>query len=82
MTTTSPFFSIGVTTYDRHDLLIETLNSIRWFLEKFSNLQTIGRNGLHRYNNQDHSMMTGIFAARNVVGANYDIWSVNTEIEY
>ena len=60
----------------------KNLMTIRRYLEKFSNLQTIGRNGLHRYNNQDHSMMTGIFAARNVVGANYNIWSVNTEMEY
>ena len=56
--------------------------TIRRYLEKFSNLQTIGRNGLHRYNNQDHSMMTGVFAARNIVCANHDIWSVNTEMEY
>jgi protoporphyrinogen oxidase len=60
----------------------KNLMTIRRYLENFSNLQTIGRNGLHRYNNQDHSMMTGVFAARNVIGANCDIWSVNTEIEY
>jgi protoporphyrinogen oxidase len=60
----------------------KNLMSIRRYLKKFSNLQTIGRNGLHRYNNQDHSMMTGVFAARNIVGANYDIWSVNTEMKY
>jgi protoporphyrinogen oxidase len=63
--------------YERH------LATIRLYLEQFSNLQTIGRNGLHRYNNQDHSMMTGVFAARNIVGEeNYDVWSVNTEAEY
>jgi hypothetical protein len=45
-------------------------------------LQTIGRNGLHRYNNQDHSMLTGIYAARNMTGGRYDVWSVNTEQEY
>lgn len=60
----------------------KNLMTMRRYLERFSNLQTIGRNGLHRYNNQDHSMMTGILAAQNVVGANYDIWSVNTETEY
>jgi protoporphyrinogen oxidase len=55
---------------------------LRQYIESFSNLQTIGRNGLHRYNNQDHSMLTGIFAARNIVGERNDLWSVNTEKEY
>jgi hypothetical protein len=55
---------------------------IRRYLENFPNLQTIGRNGLHRYNNQDHSMLTGVYAARNVVGERHDVWSVNTEMEY
>ena len=66
--------------YDRqyHDRIA----TIRGYLEGFSNLQTIGRNGLHRYNNQDHSMLTGEYAARNVVGGNYDVWSVNTEMAY
>jgi len=45
-------------------------------------LQTVGRNGLHRYNNQDHSMLTGIYAARNTMGGQYDVWSVNTEKAY
>ncbi len=58
------------------------LAAVRRYLESFSNLQTIGRNGLHRYNNQDHSMLTGIYAARNVAGHRYDVWSVNTEKEY
>lgn len=55
---------------------------IRRYLDGLANLQTIGRNGQHRYNNQDHSMLTGVYAARNAVGANYDIWSVNVEQEY
>ena len=55
---------------------------IRRYLASFSNLQTIGRNGLHRYNNQDHSMLTGIYAARNVTGEQHDVWSVNVEAEY
>lgn len=55
---------------------------IREYLEGFSNLQTIGRNGLHRYNNQDHSMLTGVYAARNICGECHDVWSVNTEPEY
>jgi hypothetical protein len=60
----------------------DSIATIRGYLEGFSNLQTIGRNGLHRYNNQDHSMLTGVYAARNVVGERYDVWSVNTEMAY
>lgn len=58
------------------------LEVIKEYLAGFENLQTIGRNGLHRYNNQDHSMLTGIYAARNTAGADYDVWKVNTEKEY
>lgn len=60
----------------------QNLEVIKKYLSSFKNLQTVGRNGLHRYNNQDHSMLTGIYAARNSMGAKYDIWSVNTEKEY
>jgi hypothetical protein len=60
----------------------EALGEIRAWLAKFPNLQLIGRNGQHRYNNQDHSMMTGLYAARNVAGSSYDVWSVNVEGEY
>lgn len=45
-------------------------------------IQTIGRNGLHRYNNQDHSMLTGLLAARNLAGERHDLWSVNDEGTY
>ena len=58
------------------------VKTVREYLEIFSNFQTIGRNGLHRYNNQDHSMLTGVYAARNVTGEQHDVWSVNTEQEY
>lgn len=53
-----------------------------WCLKNLSNLQTIGRNGLPRDNDQDHLMLTGVYAARNVTGERYDVWSVNTEREY
>lgn len=56
--------------------------TVRRYLESLTNFQTIGRNGLHRYNNQDHSMLTGVYAARNIVGEHNDVWSVNTETEY
>ena len=61
----------------------EAVAVIREYVSGFENLQTCGRNGLHRYNNQDHSMWTAILAALNVAdGASYDVWSVNTEAEY
>ena len=60
----------------------QRIETIRQYLKTFSNFQTIGRNGLHRYNNQDHSMLTGIYAARNITGERHDVWSVNTEKEY
>jgi protoporphyrinogen oxidase len=62
--------------YRRH------LDVLKAYLARFSNLQPAGRNGLHRYNNQDHSMLCGLYAARNVLGANYDLWEVNTERSY
>ena len=55
---------------------------IRNFLETVSNLQTIGRNGLHRYNNQDHSMLTATLAIGNLFGEKNDLWAVNTESAY
>ena len=47
-----------------------------------SNLQLVGRNGMHRYNNQDHAMMTGLLAARNIPGGSHDVWLVNSDAEY
>jgi hypothetical protein len=56
---------------------------IQDFLSGFENLQTTGRNGMHRYNNQDHSMLTGVLAARNLLGDGpHDLWEVNTERSY
>jgi hypothetical protein len=42
----------------------------------------VGRNGLHKYNNQDHSMLTAILAVENIYGANHDIWKINTDQAY
>jgi protoporphyrinogen oxidase len=61
---------------------MDHLGVIRPYLEIFENLQTIGRNGMHRYNNQDHSMLTGLLAARNLLGESHDLWSVNIERSY
>ena len=59
------------------------LEVIKNYLTGFRNLQTCGRNGLHRYNNQDHSMWTAILASLNLIdGADYDVWSVNAEEVY
>jgi protoporphyrinogen oxidase len=55
---------------------------IRQALEPITNLQIVGRNGMHKYNNQDHSMLTGILASRNLTGESYDVWRVNTDAEY
>lgn len=59
------------------------LAMIRAFVDSLENFQTIGRNGLHRYNNQDHAMLTGMLAVRNLMlGEKNDLWSVNTDQEY
>jgi protoporphyrinogen oxidase len=60
----------------------ERVATIRSWLETITNLQQIGRNGLHRYNNSDHSMLTAICAVENLHGASHDIWSVNTDPWY
>ena len=61
----------------------EAVAEIRGYLEHFENLQTFGRNGLHRYNNQDHSMWTAMLATINHTdGTSHDVWSVNHKAEY
>jgi protoporphyrinogen oxidase len=67
--------------YDPH--YREAVAVIHGYLAGFDNLKTFGRNGLHRYNNQDHSMWTAILATLNLLdGTNHDVWAVNTEAEY
>jgi protoporphyrinogen oxidase len=61
----------------------ERVDAIRTWLETLGNLQQVGRNGLHRYNNSDHSMLTAIRAVDNVVnGTEHDLWAVNAESVY
>lgn len=61
----------------------EAVQVLRGFLAGFDNLQTFGRNGLHRYNNQDHSMWTAVLATLNLIdGTDHDVWSVNIEEAY
>jgi len=68
--------------YDRN--YEEAVEVIREYLTGFENLQTCGRNGLHRYNNQDHSMWTAVLATLNLIEGKqvHDVWSVNTEEAY
>jgi protoporphyrinogen oxidase len=57
--------------------------TIRAWLDTIPNLQQVGRNGLHRYNNSDHSMLTAMRAVENVLtGSQHDIWAVNVESVY
>ena len=60
----------------------EALDTVSDWLKKLENFQTVGRNGLHRYNNQDHSMLSAMYAARNIMGAKHDVWDVNVERSY
>jgi protoporphyrinogen oxidase len=58
---------------------------VRAYLDRFPNLFLIGRNGMHKYNNQDHSMLTAMVAVDNIIAGRSDkenIWAVNTESEY
>jgi len=59
------------------------LDTVRNFVDQLQNLQTVGRNGLHRYDNQDHAMLTAMWAVRNLLfDEGLDIWQVNAEQEY
>jgi protoporphyrinogen oxidase len=65
-------------TYDRFHV-------IREFLDRYHNLYLVGRNGMHKYNNQDHSMLTAMTAVDNILAGVQDkenVWSINTEMEY
>jgi protoporphyrinogen oxidase len=66
--------------YDSH--YAEALRVVRSFLSGLSNLHLVGRNGMHKYNNQDHSMLTAMLTVRNILGAHYDVWQVNVDDEY
>lgn len=64
------------------DEFADAVAVIRRYLSQLENLQTIGRNGMHHYNNMDHSMLAGLFAARNLRGTHNDLWSINADEEY
>ncbi len=59
----------------------ERLATLRAALDPIANLGLAGRNGMHRYDNMDHSMLTGLLAARNALGERHDPWSITTEDE-
>ena len=61
----------------------ENVATMRAWLEQHTpNVFPVGRNGMHRYNNQDHSMLTAMLSVENIFGARHDVWSVNVEAEY
>ncbi len=60
----------------------ESLHTVRQYLHQIDNLQLVGRNGMHKYNNQDHSMLTAMLAVENLFGAKHNLWEVNEEQEY
>ena len=68
--------------YDGDGEYREGLKVVRRFVDGLGNLQLVGRNGMHKYNNQDHSMLTAMLAAKNILGAKFDLWGVNVDEEY
>ena len=64
------------------DIYLHAVNVIRDFLSEMPNLYLVGRNGMHKYNNQDHSMLTAMLSVKNILGARYDVWGVNVDNEY
>ncbi|XHR28428.1 MAG: hypothetical protein ACFUZC_21235 [Chthoniobacteraceae bacterium] len=60
----------------------DDVEAIRKQITSMENLQVVGRNGMHKYNNMDHSMMSALLAARRLHGSQLDPWKVNTDAEY
>ena len=72
-------------TYPAYFGSYERFEELRQYLDGFENLFLVGRNGMHKYNNQDHSMLTAMTAVDNILDERLDksnIWAVNTEQEY
>jgi protoporphyrinogen oxidase len=72
-------------TYPAYFGAYSRFDEVREYLDSFENLFLVGRNGMHRYNNQDHSMLTAMQAVENILAGRTDkanIWDVNTEAEY
>jgi protoporphyrinogen oxidase len=58
------------------------LDVVREFIDRIPNMQTVGRNGMHKYNNQDHSMLAAMMAVSNMQGGAHNLWDVNTDFDY
>jgi protoporphyrinogen oxidase len=72
-------------TYPAYFGTYNRFEELRKYIDGFTNLYLLGRNGMHKYNNQDHSMLTAMTAVDNIVAGRIDkenVWSVNTEMEY
>jgi protoporphyrinogen oxidase len=72
-------------TYPAYFGTYSRFGELRAYLDRIENLFLVGRNGMHKYNNQDHSMLTAMTAVENIVQGRTDksnIWAVNTEMEY
>jgi protoporphyrinogen oxidase len=72
-------------TYPAYFGAYDRFNVVSNYLNNFGNLFLIGRNGMHKYNNQDHSMLTAMTAVENIVNgvtSKDNIWAINTETEY
>lgn len=72
-------------TYPAYFGAYDRFAEIRQHVDRYENLFLVGRNGMHRYNNQDHSMLTAMLAVENIVAGNTDksnLWEVNTEADY
>jgi hypothetical protein len=68
--------------YDEH-YRANVARIVDWLNAHAPNVHPVGRNGMHRYNNQDHSMFTAMLTAENIAtGTTHDVWSVNVEEEY
>jgi protoporphyrinogen oxidase len=72
-------------TYPAYFGSYDRFGEIRDWVSRFENLFLVGRNGMHKYNNQDHSMLTAMTAVDNIIAGRVDkqnIWALNTEMEY
>ena len=66
---------------DEYRAAVDTMR--RWLAAEVPNVHPVGRNGMHKYNNQDHSMYTAMLTVENIVAdAGHDIWAVNVDEEY
>jgi protoporphyrinogen oxidase len=72
-------------TYPAYFGTYNRFSEIREYVDRYTNLFLIGRNGMHRYNNQDHSMLTAMMAVDGIIAGHVDrsaLWEVNTETDY